>query len=183
MPMDDDLATRDRLPANLVTLLADWPRGGWSDVPGFEGLSAFWLDRHLGFRDLISGLRRDAEHMAGGRIDPNRWQGRLLRGGEQLVEGLIGHHQIEDASYFPAMVKLEPRLAHGFDLLDRDHHALDGLLDGFVAQANAALQATDLREAALAFHASLHPFERQLIRHLEDEEDLIIPVILKHQMG
>lgn len=181
--MTHDLASRDRLPADLVTLLDDWPRAGWSDVPGFEGLSAFWLDRHLGFRDLMAGLRLDAEHMAEGRIDPNRWQGRLLRGGEQLVQGLIGHHQIEDASYFPAMVRLEPRLARGFDLLDADHHALDGLLDGFVGAANDALQANDLREAALAFHASLAPFERALIRHLEDEEDLIIPVILKHQMG
>ncbi|WP_103333914.1 hemerythrin domain-containing protein [Pseudotabrizicola formosa] len=181
--MTDDLAHRDHLPADLVTLLADWPRDRWSDVPGFEGLSSFWLDRHLGFRDLMSGLRLDAEHMSGGRIDPQRWQGRLLRGGEQLVQGLIGHHQVEDASYFPAMVQLEPRLARGFELLDRDHHALDGLLDGFVTAANDALQATDAREAALAFHASLAPFERQLIRHLEDEEDLIIPVILKHQMG
>jgi hemerythrin-like domain-containing protein len=181
--MTHDLSTRDRLPPDLVTLLADWPRAGWSDIPGFEGLAAFWLDRHLGFRDLMSGLRRDAEHMSEGKIDPNRWQGRLLRGGEQLVQGLIGHHQIEDASYFPAMVKLEPRLTRGFDILDKDHHALDGLLDGFVSSANAALQAEDLREAALTFHAALAPFEQQLIRHLEDEEDLIIPVILKHQMG
>ena len=181
--MTHELSSRDRLPPDLVTLLADWPRAKWSDVPGFEGLSAFWLDRHLGFRDLMSGLRQDAEHMSAGRIDPNRWQGRLLRGGEQLVQGLIGHHQIEDASYFPTMVKLEPRLAGGFELLDQDHHALDALLDGFVTSANDALQATGTREAALAFHASLAPFERQLIRHLEDEEDLIIPVILKHQMG
>ena len=181
--MSDDLATRTRLPPELVTLLADWPRAGWSDVPGFEGLAAFWLDRHLGFRTYLDRLREDAEHMAGGRIDPNRWQGRLLRGGEQLVQSLIGHHQIEDTSYFPAMVRLEPRLTHGFEVLDRDHHALDGLLDGFVQSANTAIQSTDPSEAALVFHASLAPFQRQLIRHLEDEEDLIIPVILKHQMG
>lgn len=181
--MTQDLATRTHLPPDLVTLLDDWPRAGWSDVPGFEGLAAFWLDRHLGFRTFLERLRQDAEHMAEGRIDPNRWQGRLLRGGDQLVQSLIGHHQIEDTSYFPAMIRLEPRLTRGFEVLDRDHHALDGLLDGFVQNANAALQSDDPREAALVFHASLAPFERQLIRHLEDEEDLIIPVILKHQMG
>jgi hemerythrin-like domain-containing protein len=181
--MTDDLATRDRLPDDLVTLLAEWPRERWSDVPGFEGLAAFWLDRHLGFRDLMAGLRQDAEHMADGKIDPNRWQQRLLRGGEQLVQGLIGHHQIEDSSYFPAMMQLESRLERGFDILDRDHHALDGLLDGFVTSANLALQAADTRAAATQFHSTLIPFQRQLIRHLEDEEDLIIPVILKHRMG
>ncbi|MCU0900675.1 MAG: hemerythrin domain-containing protein [Cypionkella sp.] len=181
--MSDDLTQRSALPADLVTLLDDWPRAGWSDVPGFEGLSAFWLDRHLGFRDLLGGLQRDAEQAAAHKIDPNRWHQRLLRGGEQLVQGLIGHHQIEDHSYFPAMQRLEPRLARGFDLLDADHHALDALLDGFVTAANDALQAPDIREAALVFHARLAPFERALIRHLEDEEDLVIPVILKHQMG
>ncbi len=181
--MTDDLASRIRLPPDLVTLLAEWPRSGWSDVPEFEGLASFWLDRHLGFRQLLGTIRQDAEGAGSGSMDPMRWKQRLVRAGEPLVDGLIGHHQIEDQSYFPAMLTLEPRLARGFDLLDRDHHALDALLQGFVASANLALVADDPCEAAKVFHQTLGGFERQLVRHLEDEEDLIIPVILKHQMG
>jgi hemerythrin-like domain-containing protein len=102
--------------------------------------------------------------------------------GGHLVQDLLGHHQIEDDAYFPQMVQLERRLGRGFDILDRDHHALDALLDGFVKSANQALQAKDSRAAAGRFREGLMPFERQLIRHLQDEEDLIIPVILKHRM-
>lgn len=181
--MSDDLASRTRLPPELLTLLADWPRADWSALPDAQGLAAFWLDRHLGFRSLLNGLEQDAEHVARGLMDPARWHGRLLRGGEQLTEGLISHHQIEDESYFPVMRRLEPGLARGFDLLDSDHHALDSLLDSFVGAANTALQSREAAPAAEAFHTALMPFARQLIRHLEDEEDLIIPVILKHQMG
>ncbi|MFN7222394.1 MAG: hemerythrin domain-containing protein [Paracoccaceae bacterium] len=181
--MIDDLAGRGGLPPDLVTLLDAWPRSKWSDVPGFEGLAAFWLDRHLGFRQLLGTIRQDAEQTGDGNMDPLRWKHRLVRAGEPLVDGLIGHHQIEDQSYFPAMLTLEPRLARGFDILDRDHHALDALLQDFVASANLALTSEDPRAAALVFRQGLSGFERQLVRHLEDEEDLIIPVILKHQMG
>ncbi|MFN3845006.1 MAG: hemerythrin domain-containing protein [Paracoccaceae bacterium] len=181
--MINDLSGRSGLPSDLVTLLDDWPRSEWSNVPGFEGLAAFWLDRHLGFRQLLATIRKDAQQMGDGNMDPLRWKQRLVRAGEPLLDGLIAHHQIEDQSYFPTMLALEPRLARGFDILDRDHDALDALLQGFAASANLALGSEDPRATALLFHEELSNFERQLVRHLEDEEDLIIPVILKHHMG
>ena len=61
--------------------------------------------------------------------------------------------------------------------------SLDALLDGFVTNANTVLQSPDPRAAAGAFHDSLAPFTRMLNRHLADEEDLILPVILKHRYG
>jgi hemerythrin-like domain-containing protein len=180
--MDDDLARRDGLPPDLLTLLDSLPRSGWADTPGFEGLAAFWLDRHLAFRRMLDMLAADARDVAEGRMDPGQWRPRLIRLGGHLVQDLQGHHQIEDEAYFPQMQRLEPRLQRGFDLLDRDHHALDGLLRGFVDAANGALQAADARAAAGRMAAHLAPFARQLLRHLEDEEDLIIPVVLKHRM-
>lgn len=179
----DDLIRRAGLPQGLVTLLDAFPRAEWGSDPRFGGLAAFWLDRHLAFRDLLARMAGDAEAVAEGRLDPEAWRGRLARMGNHLVQDLLGHHQIEDDAYFPQMQRLEPRLARGFDLLDADHHALDGLLRGFVAGANAALTAKAAREGALRFHAGLVPFTHSLTRHLEDEEDLIIPVILKHGMG
>lgn len=180
---DDDLMRRDGLPKGLVTLLEAFPRAEWGGDPRFGGLAAFWLDRHLAFRDLMARMADDAEAVAEGRMDPEAWRGRLARMGNHLVQDLLGHHQIEDDAYFPQMQRLEPRLTRGFDLLEADHHALDGLLRDFVAGANEALTATAAREGALRFHAGLAPFARSLTRHLEDEEDLIIPVILKHGMA
>jgi hypothetical protein len=71
-------------------------------------------------------------------------------------------------------------------MLDRDHHDLHALTDRFAAGANHALaQTTDAarREAAGGFLADLDRFGRMLDRHLTDEEDLIVPVVLKHRVG
>ncbi len=181
--MDDTLRAREGLPQELLALLRLFPRESWRDAPGFDGLAAFWLDRHLGFRRMMGTLTDEAAATAEGRMAPERWRQRLSAIGGHLVQDLLGHHQIEDDAYFPQMVQLEKRLGRGFEILDRDHLALDGLLNGFVQGANQALQAKDARGAAGRFRDGLIPFQQQLIRHLEDEEDLIIPVILKHRMG
>ena len=71
-------------------------------------------------------------------------------------------------------------------MLDRDHHALHGLIDRFASGANAALAETQdvaRRDAAARFEAELAAFERMLARHLDDEEDLVLPVVLKHRVG
>ena len=177
--MDDltDLASREGLPDALRTLLDEYPRSGWQTHANFAGLVAFWLERHMMFRKLCEMLRSDAEQASDGNLDPRSMQARLSRFGGMLVQQLHGHHQIEDMHYFPVLSRQETRLQRGFDILDKDHHALDGLLDRFTRSANGVLQGQaepgHFREEVLSFEALLK-------RHLEDEEDLIVPVILKH---
>lgn len=178
MTQDDlTLLNREGLPEALRALLADYPRAGWQTHANFAGLVEFWLDRHMMFRRLCEVLRTDAEQAVDARIDPQSHNGRLSRYGGMLVQQLHGHHQIEDAHYFPALVQRERRLERGFEILDRDHHALDGLLDRFTTAANGVLQGST---EPGAFREEVLSFERFLHRHLEDEEDLIVPVILKH---
>ena len=177
------LAARQGLPAELLALLDEYPRAGWPAHPGFHGLVSFWLDRHMGFRTLTDRIRRETEALVDGKTDPATFPQRLVPLGRRLVDELLGHHQIEDDAYFPELAALEPRLTKGFDILDTDHHELDTLLDSFVTSANAVLQSPDMRNAAAAFHDSLAPFTQMLNRHLTDEEDLILPVILKHRYG
>ena len=172
-----DLTTRDRLPEALRALLRDYPRADWQGHDNFAGLVAFWLDRHLMFRRLTEALRRDAEAAIDRRMDAQSHAARLSRHGGMLVGQLHGHHQIEDMHYFPVLTRLERPLERGFEILDRDHHALDALLGRFTDAANAVLQGKD---GPGPFHEELLSFERFLHRHLEDEEDLIVPVILKH---
>ena len=180
--MDDlDLATRPRLPDPLRALLAEFPRDGWEAHPHFVGLVQFWLDRHMMFRQLTEVLQTDVEAALDRKLDPQQHKARLSRFGGMLVGQLHGHHQIEDHHYFPVLSKMEPALDRGFGVLDADHHAMDGLLARFTDAANAVLQAKPGdRDAAGAFRKDLLSFERMLGRHLEDEEDLIVPVILKH---
>lgn len=184
--MTDDplaLSLRKGLPPELLALLDDHPRAGWPDHPGFHGLVSFWLDRHMGFRHLMARIRTETEGLIDARTDPATFPQRLVPLGRRLVDELIGHHRIEDDAYFPELAALEPRLSRGFDILDADHHALDALLDGFVTGANVLLQSPDMRAQAGRFHDSLAPFTAQLERHLGDEEDLILPIILKHRFG
>jgi hemerythrin-like domain-containing protein len=131
-------------------------------------------------------LQADAQALIDRRIDPKAWGGRLVRLGSGFLGDLVGHHQIEDDAYFPQLAALEPRIARGFEVLDRDHHDLHALIDRFAKGANSALGKSDdaaRREAAARFLTDLRDFERMLARHLTDEEDLVLPVVLKHRVG
>lgn len=187
MSSDDlPLATRTGLPDALRVMLADFPRDRWATHRDFNGLAAFWLDRHLGFRRVMGLLRSDAQAMVDGTMGAQDWGRRVTRLGSGFLGDLIGHHQIEDDAYFPKLAKMEPRIARGFAVLDRDHHDLHPLIDRFASGANHALAQTKdaaRREAAAAFLTDLAGFERMLDRHLTDEEELIVPVVLKHRVG
>jgi hemerythrin-like domain-containing protein len=187
MTTDDlPLATRGGLPDALRVMLAEFPRAQWAAHRDFNGLAAFWLDRHLGFRRVMGLLQTDAQAIIDGRMGAQDWGRRLTRLGSGFLGELVGHHQIEDDAYFPKLAAMEPRILRGFEMLDRDHHDLHALIDRFAAGANHALaQTTDAarREAAGGFLTDLERFGRMLERHLTDEEDLIVPVVLKHRVG
>ena len=179
----DALEQRTGLPDALRALLEAFPREEWDAHPNFEGLVRFWLDRHMMFRRLTATLADDAEGFLDGKLQGSVYGQRLARLGSMLVNELHGHHHIEDLHYFPALSRAEPRLASGFELLDRDHQALDTHIDAFTTRANAVLQGLaepSVRDAAGAFHEGVQGFTTFLERHLTDEEDLVVPVILKH---
>ncbi len=179
--MDERLKLMQRaaLPDALRALLQDYPREAWEAHPHFAGLVAFWLERHMMFRKLLDMLEQDAQSAVDKVLDPRQHQARIARFGGMLVNQLHGHHQIEDHHYFPVLSGLEPRLARGFEILDSDHHDLDGLLARFTDAANATLQGGEPG----AFLTEVEAFAPFLSRHLEDEEDLIVPVILRHGPG
>lgn len=172
------LATRDGLPDALRVLLADLPRAGWETHPRFGALAQFWMERHILFRRLLEALRTDAEARLDDRLAAAAFAARVNRLGGMLVGTLHEHHGVEDTVYFPQMRRMEPRLLRGFDILDRDHHDLDAWLAGFEAAAAQAM-ATPTPDAVGAFHRDLARFAPLLSRHLEDEEDLVVPVILR----
>lgn len=175
--MVSHLSKRDRLPDALRTLLDSYPRDDWRTHENFGSMVEFWLDRHNMFRGLAEVLRKDSEGWVDGTLDPQELAPRLARYGSLMVQQLHEHHQVEDIHYFPALKKLETSLNRGFEILDKDHHAIDDLLDRFTRSANALLQG---KAEPGEFHDELTSFEAMLLRHLEDEEDLIVPVILKH---
>jgi hypothetical protein len=180
----DALEHREGLPEALKVLLREHPRPLWQSHRNFDGLTRFWLERHLMFRELTGRLSGETESFLDGGSDARLYGSRMSRLAGFLLNELHGHHHVEDQHYFPVLSGLDPRLERGFELLDADHHALDGHLHGLAEAANTALRAIQsgpgARDAAGALQARLGGFGRFLDRHLTDEEDLVVPVILKH---
>lgn len=169
------LDVRAGLPDALRVLVEELPRTVWQDHANFGQLVQFWMQRHLMFRQLVQNLTEDARARAKGALDFAAYAPRLSQQGGTLLNELHMHHQIEDQHYFPRLVQLDSRVAAGFDLLESDHEAMDSLLHDMARGANTVLQGGEVS----AFQADLDRFAGLLERHLTDEEEIIVPVILQ----
>jgi iron-sulfur cluster repair protein YtfE (RIC family) len=176
------LDARAHLPEGLRFLLRDYPRRIWGDHPNFGPTTKFYLDRHAMFRECFAVMRRLTDESLDARRPPAGFARDFARVGGFFLRELHTHHSIEDHHYFPALQRLEPRLTRGFEILDADHHALHDALERFHASAEAALRAVqsegDPKTALGALEAELKRFDPLLDRHLTDEEEIVIPVML-----
>jgi len=177
-----NLNTRSGLPDALRVLTEEFPRDIWTSHENFDGLVRFWLDRHIMFRRLVTTLQEDVLKLESKSLDPEHYRHRLAKLGNLFVSELHTHHNIEDHQFFPLLQQAEIKLAHGFEILDHDHHALDTHLETFTSHANKLLKSPDNKviPQAKAFYEKIIQIEAALNRHLIDEEELVIPVILKH---
>lgn len=163
-------------------MLERHPRPAWPSHRNFA-LAQFWLERHALFREQLATLRDTTREHLDGKYPVAQfqlWLGPRLQG---FLSALHGHHQIEDQHYFPAFRAAEPRLAAGFDTLDSDHRLIHECIVATVEAANELLRTP--ASGAVHPHAgryadSLERLHGRLLNHLDDEEDLIIPVMLEH---
>jgi iron-sulfur cluster repair protein YtfE (RIC family) len=183
MTADLNLDTRAGWPDELRFYLERYPRPVWPGHANLGELSRFWLQIHDGFRSLGGALKAKTTDFREGRVaaeEYRRWLGPQL---QTLLSHLHGHHQIEDYQFFPLFSAAEPRLVQGFEVLERDHEHIHATIERIVETANTLLRApaSDLdliRRSADAYADNGDALLRQLDRHLADEEDLIIPLIL-----
>ena len=177
------LEIRTGLPDALRVLVEELPRGTWEAHPNFTPLTRFWLDRHLMFRRALGQMIEGSREFLDGRRDGRRHGAETARIAQFFLGELHAHHSIEDHHYFPALIGLDKRVERGFDLLDADHQALDGHMAGLADDTNAMLRGLagdDPKQSAAVLDSRLAGFERFLDRHLTDEEELVVPVILAH---
>jgi len=173
-------------PAELEILLERHPRATW---PTARSASvAFWLDVHERLRRDAAGLDAAGDEYRGGRSLPAQLAvvaAPRLRG---LVAAMQGHHQIEDFEYFPEFRRAEPRLASGFDRLEREHASLNLRVDAALAalaelhaaaERAAPASATTLKLAAQRYLDAAATLSADLLRHLHDEENLVVPLLLE----
>lgn len=177
-----DIETRKGLPEHLRVLADKYPRAVWQGHGNFNELTSFWLERHLMFRRVIEKLIADTEV----QLDTNkpRYEAELSRYTGFFLDQLHQHHTIEDTHYFPKFNQFDGRLVRAFDMLDKDHHALDAHLAGLAEHTNAVLTGSknnrDARDATGRLLAVQTGFRRFLDRHLQDEEEIIVPIVLEY---
>lgn len=183
--MSDDPNARDTWPpAELGFLLARHPRPTWP-WHGTRSV-AFWLEVHDHLRRDAAGLEATADDYVASRLSAVQLAvvaAPRLRG---LIASLHGHHQIEDFNYFPAFRRTEPRLAAGFDRLEADHVEVARDIDAALTALSELRSAVDAQQrhpalAAQRFIAASSDLCRHLVRHLSDEESLVVPLLIEHR--
>jgi hypothetical protein len=181
-----NIRTED-MPTEMQSLLRSYPRDTWDAHPGFHEKTRHWLGAHQMFRRLAERVRLDTEGYLDGQRDGDNYAGRLSYYGGALVGNLHGHHGWEDHSYFPELSAADPRFDAGLEILETDHAELDRVLDAFTSTANRAIKLMHLepaqaRDAVGQLHATTEVIEAFLQRHLADEEELAVPIILHHRL-
>ncbi|MCT8268878.1 hemerythrin domain-containing protein [Afifella sp. JA880] len=177
------LGSRAHLPDDLLALLRKYPREVWPEHENLGELAKFWLGRHDMFRELCAILAKSAEDLREGRIDPAEFRGFFAPRMRFFLHQLNGHHQIEDHAYFPAFMAAEASLTRGFEILENDHEIIhrDLVRMGEAGQALVESLSRD-RDAQMrsaeTMSGELTGFLTGLHRHLADEEDIIVPLIL-----
>lgn len=135
------------------------------------------------FRKMLSVMQQDVQSGLDKNIERVNLNHRLGRIGSNFVQNLHGHHHMEDEHFFPKFILVEPPLNSGFEILDKDHHALDAHIERIVNLANGIFNSDDNAthyEMLGPLEQNLGQFNHFLDRHLTDEEELIVPIILKH---
>ena len=180
----NDLESRSGLPDALRFLVEKYPRDIWEGHGNFDALTRFWLSRHLEFRRAVALLLEETAAGLDRRQAPEMAARRLAGITGFLIDALHTHHTIEDQHYFPIFTATEPRLARGFEILDADHHALhrhlDALTQGTRALLDAVREGADPAPAIGRHRVLTERFGTFLDRHLIDEEDLIVPIVLEY---
>lgn len=180
---NSDLETRTGLPPDLRYLVDKYPREDWQAHANIHGMAGMWLQRHNMFRELGGVLSGAIGDYREGRTTAPEFARFFAPRLNFFLGNLDGHHNVEDQHYFPVFAAAETRLKRGFDVLDRDHHAIHAALDRNAETANAFLAALQENADRQRFAADAYADENarlvaMLTRHLADEEDLIIPLIL-----
>ncbi|MGB7279897.1 MAG: hemerythrin domain-containing protein [Pseudolabrys sp.] len=177
------LVRRSGWPEDLRVLVARYPREQWDAHPNLGEMARFWLSRHAMFRELSTAIEQIAALFRAGRIPPQEFARQFVPRLQFMIDQLNVHHQIEDLHYFPIFRAADERLARGFDVLEGDHHHIHAGMARTAETANALLRSLQgggdtMVRCSDDYADASGVLLKGLVRHLDDEEDLIVPLIL-----
>ncbi|MEP3048589.1 MAG: hemerythrin domain-containing protein [Roseibium sp.] len=187
-----NLDERTGLPEEWLFLARKHPREIWAAHQNLGPLTEFWLARHNGFRQLGTVLDDLLTKFREQKIQADQFGGLFVPRLHQFLGELEHHHNIEDHHYFPVFITAEKRLVAGFELLENDHELIHHRIETVVGSANKLFGQMqeggwdEIRRAADDYATVSDTLISGLMRHLDDEEDLIVPLILErgeHDLG
>ena len=184
-PVPDHLSieTREGLPEEWRFLLADYPRDQWMSHSKLGEHGRFWLSIHRHFRMMGAHLTAQSNSYDAGKVTAEEFRAAMAPRLQQFLGTLDHHHRIEDHHFFPRFIEADKRFEAGIDLLEADHEVIDAEVHHMISVANGLLQveATDtdgLKRQGEAFATSSMRIVKLLGRHLDDEEEIIVPLLL-----
>jgi hemerythrin-like domain-containing protein len=164
-----------------LTGLAQWPAERWAGHPAYAGLASHWQDIHRAMVHNLGLVERSLRSLAEDRLgsaDRIRLAGEIAPVARQSVDHLHGHHRLEDQVMFPQLLRATPSLARPLNLLEADHIVLNAALAPF---ERALKSLPDANAPASTWDAVAEAGERVARvarRHIEDEEEIVIPAVL-----
>ncbi len=179
------LPNRTGLPPEVAYLREKHPEPTWRGHKNFGEMSDFWLYVHESLREHGGHLKQATHAFREGAVEAAGFQRFFAPRLRQFLQHLEGHHGIEDQQYFPRFRALDKRMIVGFDLLENDHAIIHEKLSASAQSGQALITALAkggdaARRAADAYADNSDVLLDWLLRHLADEEDLVIPAILEH---
>ena len=181
--MSSDLDTRLGWPSELRFLLERYPREQWMTHANLGQMARFWLERHNMFRELGGALKDATTRFREDAVTPKEFQPWFAPRLQFFLQQLHAHHHVEDGHYFPILRAAESRLVSGFEVLEKDHEMLHAGIMNSVESANEFLKNLQENDDKARFAGDSYAdvnadLLKKMLRHLDDEEDLIIPLIL-----
>ena len=183
IPAELALDRRTALPDDYAFLLVEHPRPSWEGHPNNGQWCQFWLARHKMFREFGAGLTDACEKLAAAQVDPKGFHEWFMPRASFFLGELDTHHKVEEYHYFPLLSRADPRMKKGVALLEGDHEVIHDLLCGAydtIVALDAAIQEKpdDVMGLIPRMRDDLAALDKGLKRHLDDEEDLVVPLIL-----
>lgn len=181
------ISDRTELPEEFQTLLKDYPREAWEDHPDMAPFTQNWLEAHAMFRRLDKIIITDTQKFLDKARSGESFAQRIGFYGGQLIENLHRHHHFEDEQFFPTISSVTTDFDRGLKMLETDHVALTKAMEAFVIAGNSAIDLA-VQDDPQAFKSAGKVLDKAqalqdfLTRHLADEEDLVVPILLHHKM-
>ncbi|MCL9783072.1 hemerythrin domain-containing protein [Vibrio sp. S4M6] len=175
-----DVLTRKQLPASIERQLIQIPRDTWSQHPNYFGKAKFFIDYHNSLKQMSAALVNNLEVMLDSP-KPDFTLQEVIHQGQGFIQTAHHHHYMEDHFYFPHFRRVERELGKGIDLLDGDHKSLSNALNDVQERISFPNGQVDPNFSLGYLHERAVKLDNILKRHLDDEEEIIIPIFLKYE--